>query len=149
MGGKRSALCSKACLFIGPGGARMCASCHRVPQPALRKALREAKLDSPLLYLVDSFCLCTFSVGGAQAAIVRGMPPMVSLLEALEHGGEGTGGLVRPCGNFTGGWGCARAPPALSRTHSVLMRRGCSPGLRCLRGHELVRWRPARPFDAP
>jgi hypothetical protein len=36
-----------------------------------------AKLDSPVLYLVDSFCLCTFSISGAQAAIIRGLPPLV------------------------------------------------------------------------
>jgi uncharacterized membrane protein YeiH len=44
---------------------------------ALRLHLRRASFDSPMLYVVDSICLASFSVSGAMLGIARGMHPLI------------------------------------------------------------------------
>jgi len=46
-------------------------------QEDVRRFLRRAWIDSPLLYAVDSACLCTFAVLGTRRGINRGLHPIV------------------------------------------------------------------------
>lgn len=48
-----------------------------LPVDELREYLRGATMDSPALYVADTFCLTSFSIAGAQTGIVRGLHPVV------------------------------------------------------------------------
>jgi len=42
----------------------------------VRRCLGRASLDSPALYVLDSICLASFSIAGAESGIIRGLPPL-------------------------------------------------------------------------
>jgi uncharacterized membrane protein YeiH len=48
-----------------------------IPVNELRQYLRESTMDSPFLYVADTFCLTSFAIAGAQTGIVRGLHPVV------------------------------------------------------------------------